>query len=80
MKRKGKRYQHGWAYWLSSLGYLAIAALWLYTAGNFSDSAVMWGLSGFAAALMTACALREIVYFFLDLIKGQGDEKDTLDR
>ena len=80
MKRRGKRYQHGWAYWLSSLGYLAIAALWLYTANELSPSAIVWSLSLFAAVVMTACALREIFYFFRDLVKGQGDKKDTPDR
>lgn len=80
MKRNGKRYQHKWAYWLSSLGYLAIAALWLYTAKELSTSAIVWGLSLFAAAVMTACALREIVYFFRDLIRGRWNEKDIPDR
>lgn len=77
MKQRGKRYQHGWAYWLSSLGYLAIAALWLYTAREFSTSEIVWALSGFAAAVMTACALREIVYFFRDLIREKAKEKET---
>lgn len=48
----------------------------LYTAKGLSTSAIVWVLSEFAAAVMAARALREIVYFFRDLIKGRGDGRD----